>query len=619
VSIYLGLDAPLDSPLSGSISSPTSLVPAQFDVALNGQPYMLDLANDLNGFRGTHFTRKSVNLLRSQADTANVPGEQSLNREDLWRRTQESWFHGAGQTNLDRADSDIARFRTSKGINPWVKWELSLLNDTSRVLTSANTNLRLTACGTNLYLADGNTLSYSANVAGGVFTAVTGTPASPCSWLTTDGFTVYAAYGTALYSTTRGAATAASFATGFVSNVTLTGYVKGRLLVAAANVLYNVTAPGVAPTPLYTHPNTDFAWVGFAEGPGQIYAAGFSGTRSLIYKTSVLPDGTALAVPSAAGELPTGETVRSIKGYAGLIIVGTDNGIRLANPDGAGNLNFGPLIPTTSPVLNFEPQNRFVWYGLTNYDSTSTGLGRLDLSVFTDALAPAYASDVMATTQGSVLSVSSFGTMRVFTISGSGVWVETINKVPTGSLVTGKIAFGIGDDKVAMYLDVRTQPLQGSVGLAIAAGGGAAVTLDTFTTPGLTRPSAPVNVQQQRAEFFELTLMLNRDAVVTAGPTLNRFTLRAYPAPSRSSTFVVPVILHERVLDRLGHDYTLDVYGARLKFEALLRSQALVNYQEGNQSYTVLVDDLIWIPFKRTLDGSTFSGTLVALLKEVVA
>jgi hypothetical protein len=390
------------------------------------------------------------------------------------------------------------------------------------------------------------------------------------------------------------------------------------LMAANLNSIYNVTS-GTPPTALLTHANTDFSWVGFAEGPGFIYAAGYSGTRSLVYKITLQPDGTALTAPSVAGELPTGETIRSIKGYAGLIIVGTDNGFRVGNPDGSGNITFGPLIPTTNPVFNFEPQDKYVWYGLSNYDATSTGLGRMDLSVFTDPLAPARASDVMATAQGSVLSVSSFGLFRVFTVAGSGVWLETSNKVASGTLSSGKIAFGIGDDKVAMYLDLRTQPLAGSVGCAVSAGGNAPITLDTFNVAGSTKPASPLNVQQQRAEFFEVTLTLYQDLVVTNGPTVNRYTLRAYPAPNRSSQFVVPVLLHETVLDRTGQDVFVDVLAERQAMEKLLSSQALISYQEGTASYTVLVDDLIWVPFKRTLDGHSFSGTLVLTLKEVAA
>ena len=93
--------------------------------------YMLDLAADLNGFRGQHFSRESQPVLRAQADTGSTPGEQSINREDLWRRAQESWHHGAGQVYLDRADSDSSRFLSSKGVNVWDKWALSLLHDTT--------------------------------------------------------------------------------------------------------------------------------------------------------------------------------------------------------------------------------------------------------------------------------------------------------------------------------------------------------------------------------------------------------------------------------------------------------------------------------------------------------
>jgi hypothetical protein len=283
-------------------------------------------------------------------------------------------------------------------------------------------------------------------------------------------------------------------------------------------------------------------------------------------------------------------------------------------------LVFGPIIPTTSAVMNFEPQGKYVWYSLSNYDGVSTGLGRLDLSTFTEPLVAARASDVMATGQGMVLSVSSFGTRRVFTVAGVGVFRETAIKVPSGQIASGKIAYGIGDDKVAMFLDVRTQPLDGTLGALVSAGGADPIVLDTFTQRGMTKPPTPLNVQQQRAEYFELTLVLNYQPDTPAlGPVLNRWTLRAYAAPNRSSTFTLPLLFHEELIDHMGQDMYMEPLGERQRFETLLKSQALVSYQEGDQAYTVLVDDLIWVPIKRTLNSHTYSGTLVVQLKEMSA
>jgi hypothetical protein len=618
MTLTVGIDTPLDAALYGGGAAATQNVPGRFEVAINGVGFMVDHAADLNGFRNMHFSRQSTPALRAQADTANTPGEQSLNREDLWRRATESWHKGAGQTYLDRSDSDSARFSASKGVDVWTRWQLSLLPDVTQSRASANTNLRLTVAGSYTYLGDGNGLLFSNNL--GAWTAVTGTPAASCGWVTTDGNNVYAAYGASgIYSTTRGAATASSFNTLACTHVS---YVKGRLMAANANVIYNVTASGAAPAALFTHPNTDFTWVGFAEGPGFIFAAGYSGTRSLIYKITIQPDGTALAIPVVAGELPTGETVRTIKGYLGLLLVGTDTGIRVASIDSAGNLTFGSQIPTLSAVQNFEPSDRFVYYGLTNYDSVSTGLGRIDLTQFISPLTPAYASDLMATGQGAVLSVCTpVAGSRMFAVSGLGVYVQSASKVVSGTLTSGRITHGVADEKVAMFTDLRTAPLAGTVSVSLAVDGGTPVALTpVFNTAGATRPTSPIPALQTRGEFFENTLTLTRSGTdTTAGPTVTRLVLRAYPAPTRGMQWIVPVLLHTRMKDSNGADYAEDPLLQRQYAESLLRSQQLIAFQEASVSYTVLIDDLKWVPIKRTGDAAnkSYDGTLVFYMKEL--
>src|SRR4051794_36957584 len=132
----------LDAPYFTGVTT-SAEVPGRFDISLNGHPYMLDLKID-----NPEFTRQSIPLLRNQADTGGEPGEQSLSPEELWRRSQSDWTHGAGQTYLDREDSDAKRFRSSKGVNVWEQWALQLLADTSSKRASANTNLSIIPVGT---------------------------------------------------------------------------------------------------------------------------------------------------------------------------------------------------------------------------------------------------------------------------------------------------------------------------------------------------------------------------------------------------------------------------------------------------------------------------------------
>lgn len=591
----------------------SQLVPALYPVAIDGRPYMIDL-------KSGQFKRQSIQLLRSQADNSNLPGEQSINPEDLWRRSQESWHHGAGQIHFDRQDSDPARFRASKGVDPWTKWQLGLLNDTERKTpTSSNVNQNLVVAGTALYWSDGATLRRTSDptVTGPTFTTITGTNTNPITSLASDGFNVYIAQGSqGLYRTDNGVSAAVLHTTG---NVGVVGYVKERLMVAGSGAdkhrIWNVTASGTTLTSanaLKSHNNTDFQWVGFAEGQGVIFAAGYSGDKSIIYRTTVRPDGTALDIPVVAGELPDGEIIRSIQGYLGFVVIGTDVGIRFATSDAQGNLTLGSLIRTGVPVYAFEPQDRFVWFGWTNFDGGSTGLGRLDLTSFVAPLTPAYASDLMVTAQGTVTSIVTFGNRRYFTVSSYGLIGELATPVASGNLESGRITYGMPDTKVAMYVNARHQPLTGTVVLAISTDGSAYSTLGQNIVAGSNITSLPVG--QKSGGYFELRVTLTPSGGVS--PFITRLTLRTYPGPARGEVFIVPILLYEIV--NMGDQEEFFDPLIELNFiRAMVSDHRLVTYQEADVQRSVFVEDYEWSPHSETMDGKFWNGTCVVKLKSV--
>lgn len=581
-------------------------VPHLYPVALDGDPYLVDYATKT-------FKHQSIQLLRQQADSSNLPGEQSINPEDLWRRAQESWHHGAGQNHLDRRDSDDARFRRSKGLDVWTKWQLSLLPEVTLKRASIASNQNLIVAGTRLYVVDGTNIYYTTDLA--AFTLVTGLPGTGAVGIASDGYTIWTAHAASgIYSTNRGAGAAALYNTGTVGVI---GYVKGRLMAAQANILYNVTVGGGAalPAPLYTHPNVDFTWVGFAEGTGFIYAAGYSGDKSLIYRTAVRQDGTALDIPIVAGELPDGEVVRSIQGYLGFILLGTDRGVRFCIPNGQGDLVIGNLIDIGASVRCFEPQDRYVWFGWTNYDGTSTGLGRIDLGTFTGPNTPAYASDLLAPVQGIVGAVVTLGGTRHFVIQGSGLWSQGANRIASGTLESGQMTYGMPDPKIAMFLQARHLGLAGSVALALAVDGGSFIPLGTGVTTGSVESTFGAN--QARGEKFEIQTTLNRSAIdLTTGPTLTRHTLRTYPGPNRGEIFYVPLVLYETI-EVKGQEKGIDVRARLNHIRGLIKDHRLVPYQEGNDQYSVFVEDYEWVPETETENGEFWDGICTVKLKSV--
>jgi hypothetical protein len=589
---------------------------AAFPAALNGRPYMID--TQVEHTFTDYWQHESIPLIRTQADGSQFPNEATLNPEGLWRRFQDSAHEGAGQVYLDR-DSNTSpyRFHASKGIDPWTIYKLSLLPTTTQALSSSNTNLRLAVAGADIYVTDGQVLKYSGDLSS--WTSVTGNPSVTALSVCSDGYNVYTAYNASgIYKTTRAAASQASYVTGTVA---LVAYVKGRLMAAQGAAIYNIVAAGALPTALFTQANTDFSWVGFAEGQAAIYAAGYSGDKSLIYRIAVKPDASSLDQPIIAGELPDGEIIRSIEGYLGFVVLGTDKGWRFCDVDAQGNLTIGLLVTTANPVYAFEPQDRFIWYGNTNYDSTSTGLGRMDISVFPQALTPAYASDLMVTGQGAVYSIASFTNLRVFTVSGLGVYKQSTNKVTSGTLTTGLISFGIPDEKTSMYLDIRTEPLVGSYSASISVDNGAYTQIGSTSATNGTGDQYPTG--QTIGQHFEIQFTLTRSGTDnTSGPVFERWTFKAFPTLNDGSaeTIRVPFLLYES-LEPWGISHTMDVGYERDIITSLRATRQVCVLQTVGESYTGFVNDYHWVPHqvRKNAVGQWISeGTMVIEFKRLV-
>ncbi len=137
---------------SGTGSTP--LVPSVFPVAIDGRPYMIDQ-------KSGRFVRGYEPRVRDSQDISTAPGEAAINPGGLWRRGQDSWHLGAGQKYADAAQAIDYRFYKSKGVDPWSKGQLSLLNDTKLVFPTTATNLEMLEVGGYVYIADGQLLRFS--------------------------------------------------------------------------------------------------------------------------------------------------------------------------------------------------------------------------------------------------------------------------------------------------------------------------------------------------------------------------------------------------------------------------------------------------------------------------
>ncbi len=580
----------------------TELVPHVFPVAINGRPYMLDT-------KSGDFVRQFDARVRDSVDQSAEPGESAINPQGLWRRSQSSWHYGAGQTFSDTADAEPYRFHKSKGINVWDRGQLTMLPDTTQSYSSANTNLYMTTADGRLYGTDGQSLKYTTDFVS--FPTVTGTQASNLYSIASDGFNVFYSYANGeIDQTNAGISTSSAYITGIEAGILR--YVKGRLMVAGQGVdqrkIWNITTTAGSsannPPALYTHPNTNFQWVGFAAGQNHIYCAGYSGNKSLVYKTQIKADGTALDIPTVAAELPLGEIVTTIDGYLGFVLIGLTTGWRFCSSDNDGNLVVGPLIDLGTSTTAFAGIGPYIYFGWTNFDGTSTGLGRISVADQVATNQPAYASDLMATGQGTILDIHEYQGTPVFTVSGLGAYRQhATDVVPSGYLDSGVYRWGVPDAKFVPKWDIRTEPLNGTLTVSAAYNTGDDASDSSFNVIGtMTSPSsleATFDGAELKVFEVEARLTMTRSAINSAlGPTLTRWMARAYAAPLRSQIFSVPLLLHHVVTPSNGRDYWVDVESERVLLDDLVLNPRVVQYQEGERSYSVIVEDVRWAPFR---------------------
>jgi hypothetical protein len=791
-------------------------VPGRLPVAIEGHAYQIEPSG---------YKRETVQVLRQQADASTEPGEASLNPQGLWRRSQETWHHGAGQAFLDGKEglsaysaisADPHRFRSSKGIDPWTRGQLSLLHPTLKVWSTTSTNLYLAVAQgpvtllSYLYVSDGtevylnqlpygafNTLavqtgtgwsatnatiaassttmfrltatsaatvsatsptgtagvpvdpgrryailfeslyisggaartptvsvtwytsagasistttpvsgagtdvaardavdsptapanaayaalniSYTAASANGEIHEVriaqitpyddlvgissaypwasatinAGQAAQPVQSITTDGTYVWVALGiSGLHRTTGGATTTTADvpAAPGAGQISLAGYANGFLLAAGsttsvtgANVLWVVNDPLGTPalSVIKTHPNPNFIWTGISQGRSCVYAYGNSGGNGEVYKILYDPNTGALsAAASFATYLPDGETIHALQFYAGGIIMGTGKGVRLGQANGNGDIDYGPLIPTTWPVRCLEPQDRYCWFGWTNYPedptgaSNNSGLGRVDLGFFTDTLTPAWASDLMTTTtgdKGDVVAAVSFTPygytfnqtppVRVFTVSGKGVYIEDPkSRVSTGSLDTGTVRFSTSEPKTTHSFDIRHHSLPAGATVTAAlnrdslpAPNGFNVLIGSSSTTGAYGPTAPLSAGDYQVEAMEFRLTLTRPTPngtdYSISPEMTRWTAKVLPCPSTiDETFTIPIVMRHEVVDNNDANYPVNVAAEVAYLKGLEQTRTLVNLQTGNTSQTVYLlassfDGQNWGPGKTYVEG----------------
>ncbi len=589
----------------------STLVPEIFPVAINGRPYMVDV-------KSGEFTRQFDQRVRDSQDTSTAPGESAISPQGLWRRGQNSWHFGAGQKYSDTADAQDFRFYKSKGVDVWTKGQLTLLNGTKLSLASSATSSNMVVQDGRVYVSLNGDVKYTTDpyASSPTWSDCTGEPGGTCNAMATNGDVIYFGFANdGIRKLDPAVSISAISGSKFINttdNYTMLGFAKGYMFGAHDHQLRNIQNSGsnaVVITPF----DTAFTWVGVATGQNAVYAAGYAQKKSLIYKITIKSDGT-LDTGSVALELPTGEVVTAISGYLGNILIGTNKGVRYCSTDSNSNLIAGALIPTSGDVKKFTSNGKFTWFTWSNYDGTSTGLGRLDLSTFIAPNTPAFATDLMYTSTANVLNVVTFNDKHCFVVSGVGVVAEdSDNLVASGTLETGLYQWGIPDRKFAPRVDIRVEPLVGSISAEVQVENAGFTSIGIHSDAGDTEHTFLAPEAKFITAGYRFTL--TRATAVT-GPTLIRWMSRAYAAPTRSRLISVPVLIHERHSIN-NKDYYFDVALERDLLEELVANPTIITYQEKDDQFSVIVEDCRWIP--RLVSGTDWlwEGTMVVIMRTI--
>jgi hypothetical protein len=640
-------------------------------IAIAGRTFAVDTS--FEPYRREAFRHKSLPAQRQSINLTNIAGQGTVNTEGLWRREQTDWSAGAGQKYLDRKESNMPhRFYKSKGMDVFsVDMQATLLHDTVQFRSSTNTNLQIVRCDGYLFMIDGTSVVYTPTHGTGAYSTFTtmGTPTGVTAYysICANDTRVFVATNNGIYYITLSGGSPTTTWSSWCGNDSSTGftgynlvrYCNERVVAASGNYLYlfatthtipSTAAPGLSDT-LMVHPNSGWVWSDATGGSSQIYFGGYVNQGgvpgySAVFRAGI-PQNSANTpwvpyYPVQALPMPLGEAVYSLESYLNYIFIGTSNGIRMAqtlsvydpNATQAGDLKAGNYVPNltqpvTSPVRAIVGDGRFVLFGWSNYDSNSTGLGKLDLSTFIagDPLAPVYASDLMASGQGEILSMDwdTYNDLPVFAVSGAGFYKkDPVHYVHSGSIDSGGFTYGIPDHKIPVFFDY---------GVDFPAGSGAQVSATVTTEPfdassshSMSVPAATADLITEQylpqgsaylAETFNATVTLTSTTDRTDTPSLFRWTLKAWPTAVSETSIMVPLQLFSvNVID--GMEVFADPYDSFMFLENLRQTQQIVIYQEGSLTADVIIETLDFLPHKRRGGYENgFEGDCVVTLKTI--
>jgi hypothetical protein len=593
-------------------ASTYSLTDVAFDYAIGGMPFLASISDD------RPMTISMAPLRKDQFDNQREPGEQSL--ANWWLRSQSTFIGGAGLLYQDPDQVQVAnlqnrhtiQYGTSVGVNPWTNGQATLLRQTSQRIADSSSNNHYVVGwndGTDRYWsAVGNVLKSDT---GSAITTITWGGAATIRSLTSDGTNYYAADNVSVWKGAGNGAGAAFVAATGTTNVVVR-WVKGRLMLALDNKVYEVDSAGTKAL-RFTHLNAGFVFTDFAEGTNGIYASGYAGSQSNIYKFTLDSSGNVPTLASGGtltAQLPLGEIVYAMTAYLGTFVgIGTSRGFRVGQIDSNGDIVYGPLlVSNTNGVKAVAAYDRFFFFAGTNGIDGSSGLYRVDLGqpiqdsgASSAGIRFAYATDLQAHVTGEVTSVTNFGNSdrMVFTVKANGSYLESATVLEsTGYLQTGRIRYNTLEPKLFKFVSVKTpNAYAGTLTVTVNDPQGGTTSISSISEGGgTTLNDVALSVPTTASEWIQLRFDFGRSTLdTTTGMTMNGWQLKAIPGATRQRLFTIPLACFDFEKDLTGQrqGYEGRTFDRLEQFRSLAQKGDVVSFQDlqNKTSTLVIIDD----------------------------
>lgn len=618
--------------LSGRISTYYDPTTYKYDFAIGGMPFIAAITDQ------TPYRRQTAEFRTQRVDQLRDPGEQSLSGSGYWIRSQSSFHLGTNAPYQEPIIGTLneARFRyaDSVGIDPWTPGEIKLLRKCNLAQASTDRSgiFSTTIGGVDYLIKVTGSASETNRIIRIRLSDMTQTVIANNTAINED--ILYGAMGgndLMVVTATKVwrysfDATSPSLHQDYAINTANASsahinYVKQRFILAYSDVnkntfVYELTRNTGATINLSTLTAVNgsatlpigFTFTGVTEASAAIYVGGYSGDQGSVYKITVDSSG-ALTTMTSVLQLPRGESLTAMYGYLGtFVVLGTDQGVRIAIANDNGDLSYGPIIvPVTGNIYAFTARNEYVYAGVKSYINGYSGLVRINLGAPLESGGYAWAKDVYATeTTGSVWAIATTHDGRkAFTVENSGLWLEDeTDLVDSGELTTGIIRYETLENKAWKRIKLRTEgTLQGDIDIFRVVDGAdqAFRTVAQGSTEDYDYDLSSVFEDVDIEAQFKFRLSRN-DTDATLGAIIYGYSIKALPTPARARVIQIPLFCFDSERDRLKNLMGFQGYGLG-RLQALEQMEAL--------GETIIIQDFTadGEPIEAVIEQVTFTRT----------